>query len=376
MKTFPTLYQLNTGGAIKVWSIAVDGAVIVTSYGQLGGAIQTTRDEVKAGKNLGKKNATTPETQALAEAQSKHDAKRGEGYVADLDKARRGEVDADAVAGGIDPMLAHPFGEKADKVEYPVSLQPKLDGFRCTADVIVSRSGDEFGILVSLWSRERKAVPFRRIQAEIVELFRRNHLVPGAYVLDGELYAHKYHRNFPKLTSQIRNQADDVELHLYDAVLPICFEERIAFVRKVAAGGEAIRVVPTSEAASEAEVHAFVDRCVAEGFEGGIVRQRARGYEHKRSTQLLKCKKWQDREFIVVGHKEGRGKLAGCPIWVCDAGNGQTFDCKQDGKNEALRAMWPIRDSFVGRQLTVKFFEMTPAGIPRFPVGLRFREVL
>ena len=51
MREWPTLFQKNTAGtAIKMWSIAVAGAVIIMRHGQLGGAIQETRDEVKVGK--------------------------------------------------------------------------------------------------------------------------------------------------------------------------------------------------------------------------------------------------------------------------------------------------------------------------------------
>src|SRR5690349_5759722 len=56
--TLPTLYKRNSNAtAVQQWTISVDGATITTTYGQVGGAMQTTSDTIAEGKNLGKKNA-------------------------------------------------------------------------------------------------------------------------------------------------------------------------------------------------------------------------------------------------------------------------------------------------------------------------------
>ena len=34
--------------------------------------------------------------------------------------------------------------------------------------------------------------------------------------------------------------------------------------------------------------------------------------------------------------------------------------------------LWALRDQYVGRQVTVRYFERTPDNIPRFPVAVDF----
>ena len=84
--TFPTLYGLSTKNVKKVWSCRVEAAGlsgpmgqdseahIIITHGLLGGKQQTTTRRVTQGKNVGRANATTPWTQAVAEATSKWQA--------------------------------------------------------------------------------------------------------------------------------------------------------------------------------------------------------------------------------------------------------------------------------------------------------------
>ena len=69
-KQFDTLYSGNKNGSVQQWTISVQGNTITKVYGQVGGALQTTSDVISEGKNLGRANATTPVTQAQAEATS------------------------------------------------------------------------------------------------------------------------------------------------------------------------------------------------------------------------------------------------------------------------------------------------------------------
>src|SRR5271165_992689 len=101
MKTFPTLYKRTSTGAIQMWSIGVEGNIIVTDFGQKDGKIQHAEETIKLGKNIGRANETTPSEQALAEAASKWEGKVKKGYVEEIDRAAAGEKDID---GGYDCM--------------------------------------------------------------------------------------------------------------------------------------------------------------------------------------------------------------------------------------------------------------------------------
>lgn len=114
-KVLPTLYKKTATGADQEWTIWTEGNVIVTRWGQVGGAIQETRDVIETGKNIGRSNETTPEQQAVAEAQSQWEKKLKKGYVQNLEDARAGKVDS-IIEGGITPMLAEKFDEQEHKL--------------------------------------------------------------------------------------------------------------------------------------------------------------------------------------------------------------------------------------------------------------------
>lgn len=183
---FPILYKRTATGAIQQWVISVKGTTIVTTFGQVDGAMQTTKDLVKSGKNQGRKNETGAEEQAMKEAQSRWEKKKKSGYVGSIPEAERGEVDK-IIEGGIDPMLAKVFAEHRDKLKYPVMVQPKLDGARM---ICVVKDGN-----VSLWTRTRKRITsMAHIEKQIKELVDK--LGISDITLDGEAYNHNMKDNF------------------------------------------------------------------------------------------------------------------------------------------------------------------------------------
>ena len=56
-----TLFKQNNSGSLQQWKVWVEGTVINTEFGQIGGKLQATQDVIKSGKNKGKVNKTTPE---------------------------------------------------------------------------------------------------------------------------------------------------------------------------------------------------------------------------------------------------------------------------------------------------------------------------
>src|SRR5271170_7156822 len=102
MKTFPILYKKTSTGAIQMWKISSipqhiscgEASIIVTEHGQVDGKIQTTKDLITEGKNIGKKNATDAYQQAEAEAQAKWEKQKKKGYVESIEAAQAEELDA------------------------------------------------------------------------------------------------------------------------------------------------------------------------------------------------------------------------------------------------------------------------------------------
>jgi DNA ligase-1 len=377
LQWLPTLFKKNSAGGAQEWSIGTDGNVIVTRWGQVSGAIQETRDEIKAGKNLGRSNATTPEQQALLEAQSHWEKKLKKGYVQNLDDATKGKTDA-IIEGGIFPMLAHRFDEQGHKLTYPCFIQPKLDGHRCIA--IIDSQGR-----CTLWSRTRKPITS---MAHIVSAIERLGMRDTAF--DGELYNHEYRNRFEELTSFIRDRefregAEIVQYHIYDMPSPWDFWQRIDFLLglpinnqnvRYTDSSESIRIVETRVAANEDDLMVEFNRFLEQGYEGAMARNASGEYSvNKRSYDLLKIKEFSDSEFPVIGVEEGRGKLVGHAIFVCRTHTGIEFRAKLKGKQEDLKRYFDNPGLAIGKTLTVKYQGLTNKnGVPRFPVAMRFRE--
>jgi DNA ligase-1 len=369
MKNLPTLYKKGAAGELLQWSIRVEGTTIVTVWGRIGGAMQTTRDTIKEGKNLGKNNATSPEEQAQAEALSKWEKQlKAKGYVQSLADAEVGKRDA-RVLGGIDVMLAHRYDQHGHKIVWPAFAQPKLDGHRCIAMVESGKA--------SLWTRTRK--PITGVPHIIADL---ETLIEGNAIFDGELYCHEYRENFEELTSFIRQEEpkeghEVVQYHIYD--LPWIngdFQDRFETLKEFfdsVTPEFRIKLVETIQVQDEDDLMTAFERFLKQGFEGAMVRNTKGPYVGKRSYDLLKVKEFVDNEFLCVGVNEGKGKLAGHAIFVCETEHGNQFTVKMIGELEELKKYVKSPKLAIGRMLTVKYQGLTKAnGVPRFPVAVRF----
>lgn len=366
---FQTLFKKASTGVLQEWTISTEGNVIVTRWGQENGAIQETRDVVKAGKNIGKKNETTAVQQAESEAQSRWEKKLKKNYVKSRRDAEDGKVDA-LVQGGVDVMLAHRFDEQGHKIVYPAAVQPKFDGHRCIA---VVSAGD-----VTLWTRTRKPITgLPHINYAIQKWAARAQY--DDIVLDGELYHHDYRDRFEELSSFIRTPEpkeghEVVQYHVYDiAETDLEYKDRLELLADHDLGRPLV-FVETLWAQDEEDLMAHFETFLAQGYEGAMVRNSRGLYANKRSYDLQKIKEFQDSEFPVVGVEEGRGKLAGHAIFVCKTADGTEFRVKMKGETEALQVYWKNPSKAIGKQLTVKYQGLTnKSGVPRFPVGLRFK---
>jgi ATP-dependent DNA ligase len=208
VKTLPTLYKLNTQGKIEQWKIEVrrhsdfdikDEFQVLSTYGELKGKQQQKWYKVNIGKNVGRSNATEAIEQALKEAEAKWLKKKKQGYVEKLKDAQAGKLDS-IIQGGIVPMLAHKYEDHKEKLEFPVMVQPKLDGQRCIAHY---KNGK-----VTLWTRTRKPI---LSCPHIVEELEKKLKGQDELYLDGELYEHSLKDDFEKLMSAVRKQKPSEE---------------------------------------------------------------------------------------------------------------------------------------------------------------------
>ncbi len=304
------------------------------------------------------------------------------------------------------PMLAAKVTDLAS-VKYPVLASPKLDGIRC-----VMVDGQAL-------TRKLKPVPNKHVRAWLEAN------CPDGW--DGELML-PAPATFQHISSTFMSvnkiPPEDWYFAVFDWMPPLSegaaqgpavrkgaivatrsaiWRERD--LRTVPITGDVrghVQIVPQLVIDSEPELQAFEEKCLAEGYEGVMLRAPGGPYKHGRSTLnegwLLKLKRFEDSEAVVVGvvermHNEnpaevnelgltkrshakagmhGNGALGA--LQVRDLSTGVEFEIGS-GFTEIQRVhFWKHQRSVLGKVCKYKHFAQT--GVkdkPRFPVWLGWR---
>lgn len=354
---FDTLLKIDSKGKVREWDVFVkdynDYAEIHVIHGEQGGKKQTKITTISNGKNIGRANETTYLEQAYAEAQSKWNKQHDKGYSVDGEKVFR-------------PMLAHNFKDHTKKIKYPCYVQPKLDGLRCfiqwstphNKPVAYSRKGKEWNCV-------------DHILEKVTPLLQNN----PERVLDGELYTDKI--SFQKICSAIKRDEPNeysklVDFHCYDIFVKdkqkLSFEDRFKLIPN--RFGDPFRKVNTFFVQNKAEIDIFHKTFIDNGYEGTIIRNSSGIYKvDGRSHDLLKYKDFKDAEYKIIG--KTRDKNGECVFTCLDEQLDKTFDCKPRGTHEERVSY--LTETNIGCYLTVRYFELTEDGLPRFPVGIAVR---
>lgn len=355
----PKLYQRAQNNKVNTLVVEVERNKYRTITGFEDGAKTTSK-----WKECYEKSYCTAEEQAVKEATAFHRKKKEHGYFEDIN-----DIDKSTL---FNPMLAAKWEDKKAKVQYPVFTQPKLDGVRC----IVKRDG--------MWTRNgKKIVSAPHIFEEIAPIFNR---MPNL-VLDGELYNHDLKHDFNKLISLVKKtkpsqqDLDDskalVEYHIYDIPSYGCgFSCRLKGLRVLhTLPTEYCKMVDTFHVNNEDELQDKYNDFMELGYEGSMVRTVNSPYENKRSNHLLKMKEFEDAEYEIMGMVEGTGNFTGkCGGMVFKTDNGTEFNAIPNGDWQYLEHLWNNKQDLIGKQATVKYFNLTPDGVPRFPKVIAIRD--
>ena len=367
MKTFPTLYKKTSTGKVQTWAVSVnsneDGhGVITVVQGQLDGKKQTYVETIKAGKNIGKKNETSPITQAEAEAAAEWTKKKdrrhyGTDIGATESAAKREEA----------PMLALVYEKQAKKVDWSNAYgQPKYDGNRCLA----RNEGGE----VTLWSRTGKPI---ESAPHIIDDLKR--VTQPGDVFDGELYIHGMALSaLRSLIAREQEGSAKLELRVYDMMTAEPYMERLNTLKcRAFDTATALHLAPTVAVTSEADLMKFQRDCIAEGYEGAMLRWGNFGYEAgKRSSSLLKVKTFLTDEFVITKVSQGKGTFEGMAVFTCMAPTGHEFDVTSPGDLLEKAKHWKNRKLLIGKTLTVKYqnYTVTDKPVPFQPVAIAIRK--
>ena len=374
-KSFNTLYSKKSTNKILKWDINVidnsKSAVITTTYGQLDGKMIENKRVIESGKNIGKKNETTPFEQAVFEATQLWQKKQDQsGYVEFLDIKNDNKKEVKQELDMVRPMLAHSYKDKKKHIKYPCYVQPKLDGVRCLAykdnDTVylMSRTGKQFSHLNHIKEALQK-IDFNGF-------------------LDGELFTTKM--EFGDISGIIRKQkltdkdielSYNIEYHVYDTFdlnnLDMTFDERTQIVKSLKLK-KYLQYVPTYICKTEKNMLSKYDDFIKQNYEGIMIRNTNGLYKLKfRSNDLIKLKPFLDAEYKIVDFTEGVGRDKGCVIWICENKKGDTFRCRPNGSLEERQYLFTNGEKYVGKYLTVRYQELQD-DIPRFGIGIGIRD--
>lgn len=350
---FPILYKKTKLGQTQQWQINV----VKNGYYTIEGITVLTTSEITycSGKNIGKANETTDEEQALIEAKSKYQSKIDSGYALTVETSGK---------KFFEPMSAKDYQKyKHLCFKVPTYIQPKLDGIRCYMNdsKLTTRNGKE---IVSC-----------------------QHLNLPYFGLDGELYNHELKHDFNKIVSLVRTtkptendlkeSEELIQYWVYDYPFhsDLVFSERFKLLKNdIKNFPKSIRLVPTYQVGSEEEVEHYHSMFLALGYEGSMLRLDSKGYENKRTTQLLKYKNWKDGEFEIVDVIEGKGNRVGCANVLTVKLKDSTCDVTTTGTVEYMKSLWKNRKELIGKEATVKYFGFTEDDKFRFPTLIAIRD--
>ena len=250
-------------------------------------------------------------------------------------------------------MLALRYDDTVDPVGYWVS--EKLDGVR------------------ALWDGQR--LRFRSGREMVAPAWFVAAL--PAHALDGELWLGR--RRFDELSGLIRREDPQdpgwraVRYMLFDMPGAGDFSARLQALRErvASAGVPWLQMVPQQRVPDRAALKRLLDDTIAAGGEGLMLHRADAHWQPGRSAALLKLTPWLDAEARVVGYVPGKGRLQGkVGALRVEAADGRRFRIGS-GLSDAIRANPPA----LGAQVTYRYRELTPAGMPRFPRYLRERTL-
>ena len=261
---------------------------------------------------------------------------------------------ATAVAAEEKPalLLAEKYHQDTDLDAYWVS--EKLDGVRAfwNGNQLISRGGNTFAA-PSWFTADFPPLP-----------------------LDGELWVGR--GQFEETASIVsRHMPHDgwrqVRYMVFDLPEdPGTFDVRLQNLHAAVAASpnEFLAVLPQYRIADHKALLEKLDTVVANGGEGLMLHRGDSRYHAGRSMDLLKLKRFDDGEGIVIAHNPGKGRLAGLmgSVTVRTA-RGITVKIGSGFSDDERKNPPPI-----GATITFKHQGFTESGKPRFPVFWRVRS--
>lgn len=165
-----------------------------------------------------------------------------------------------------------------------------------------------------------------------------------------------------------------IQYWVYDFPSEKPFSERFKELSKILPRHPIFVLVPTYLVNNKEELDLLYEKFLEEGNEGMIIRYDV-PYINKRTKYLLKRKTFQDAEYRILDVQEGIGNRTGTAgRFIVERKDGVTFNTNIKGNFKLLEEYLKNKDQLIGKMATIKFFNLTPDGIPRFPYVIKIRD--
>ena len=278
------------------------------------------------------------------------------------------------------PLDKYPFKKK----EWFV-LEEKLNGINCSYvnGIMLSRQGKEI-INLSHLTKELEQLSFKN------------------YYFNGELVRHNEGEltngeNFRETTSIVNSDAEDktnIDLivfdllpleEFYDGKSKLKYKDRLNQLKQL-----------KQETEEKGLVHLYIPKIYYEGDDNTVIdkyldqatREDKEGlmcikngvWKNKRSSTILKVKKFMNADCEIIGYEEGTGRLEGkLGSFIIDY-KGNKVNVGSGYTDDERIEFWQHRDDYIGRILQVKFKEETKdkkTGLVsiQFPIYQCIREI-
>lgn len=437
-RKFESLYSRDVKGNILEWRIEVqrrgNEVDLFIAYGQYGKEHTVRYQRNIKSKNIGKANETSAWEQAVSMAKSKINRKIKLGYIT-LDKAKEiytepeigTKIDLNIVPitepenpdtfkkelekyipkitldanHKVKPMKANPYfrarkkpytdkngktwsdikyyyisnphvekDPKASSAKFPMIGQPKINGVRAfiSKDGITSKNGDAYKI--SHLNKYIKNTP---------ELFNYE---GQELILDGELYIHgeslqdigsavdKTNLNTPRIVFvlfdlAIPNTSNIDRWNIIKSYIKPILDETMEL---------SIQIISSTVIKNDKHAQNYTDYCISKGYEGIILRSFEDDYHFgKRRNNMLKLKRSIDEEFKIVDIIP-QEKDPNKGNFLCVTKEGERFSVNPTGTDDYKRDLLENKDYYIGKNLTLKFYEWTNAKKPLHVMDATVRD--
>jgi DNA ligase 1 len=273
------------------------------------------------------------------------------------------------------------------ELRYPLLCSPKYDGIRC-----LTFDG-------TCYSRTMKPLPSLQVQEEFCHF----HNFDGELLVGNPTDFGVYNRTQSHVMSA--DKPGEVKYYVFDylADLAMPFLERNFEVESLCKGQENVVHVPQTLIETESELLEYEYFCLAEGYEGIIMRDPHGHYKCNRGTfregLIYKLKRFEDAEGVVVDFSEQmnnnneletdeRGyakrshvkenKEPGGMVgnFIVDY-NGELLDVAPGSfTQEQKKEIWEHQDHYLGSIIKFRFMRHGMKNVPRFCRALGFRNDL